>query len=85
MRFLYYAVVGLIAGAIANWLWLGRELGMLEQMALGVIGAVIGGFVFERLQIMRGARPGCAMAIISAVAGAGIFLFILSLVRPALG
>jgi len=85
VRFLYYALVGIVAGGIADWLFLrGDDLGMLEQMALGMAGAVIGGFVFERLQIRRGARPGCAMAIVSAVVGAGILVLVISLLVPSL-
>lgn len=80
MRLLYFALVGLIAGAIADSLILGDELGLLGQMALGMAGAVVGGWVFERAGMARG-RPGCLLSIVSAFVGAAILLVLVSLIR----
>jgi uncharacterized membrane protein YeaQ/YmgE (transglycosylase-associated protein family) len=46
MSILYWAVFGLIAGAIAKFLMPGRAPGgILLTMILGIIGAVVGGFI----------------------------------------
>jgi uncharacterized membrane protein YeaQ/YmgE (transglycosylase-associated protein family) len=46
MSILYWAVFGLIAGAIAKFLMPGRAPGgIIMTMILGIVGAVVGGFI----------------------------------------
>jgi uncharacterized membrane protein YeaQ/YmgE (transglycosylase-associated protein family) len=49
---LYWIFVGLIAGWITGHLVRGRGFGCFGDTILGLIGAVIGGWIFSRLGIM---------------------------------
>jgi uncharacterized membrane protein YeaQ/YmgE (transglycosylase-associated protein family) len=40
-------IVGLIAGALASVLVRGRRFGFLGSIILGILGAVVGGFIFS--------------------------------------
>ena len=71
-----WAVLGLIAGAIARAIYPGHQgLGLLGTMVLGIIGAIVGGFIASLLGL--GASAGLSIpGIIIAVLGAIITLFI---------
>jgi uncharacterized membrane protein YeaQ/YmgE (transglycosylase-associated protein family) len=61
-------IIGLIAGWIAGKLMRGRGYGILADIALGLIGAVIGNWIFTQLGIHTGGRLGfLAMATVGAV------------------
>ena len=46
MGILSWIIVGLIAGALAKWIMPGRDPGgILVTMVIGILGAVIGGFL----------------------------------------
>ena len=49
--FFAWIVVGLLAGWIAGHLTSGRGFGCIVDIILGLIGAVIGGWIFTRLGI----------------------------------
>lgn len=61
-------IIGLIAGWIAGKLMRGRGYGIVADIALGLIGAVIGNWIFTRLGIVTGGSLGfLAMATVGAV------------------
>jgi len=45
MSIIYWIIFGLIAGAIASFIMPGRRGGILGLILLGIIGAVVGGFL----------------------------------------
>ncbi|HKV05648.1 MAG TPA: GlsB/YeaQ/YmgE family stress response membrane protein [Candidatus Acidoferrales bacterium] len=49
--FLAWIVIGLLAGWIAGHITRGRGFGCVVDIILGLIGAVIGGWIFTRLGI----------------------------------
>jgi len=49
--FIAWIVIGLLAGWIAGTLTRGRGFGCITNIVLGLIGAVIGGWIFTRLGI----------------------------------
>lgn len=49
--FIWWIVIGLVAGWIAGHLTRGRGFGCLVDIILGLIGAVLGGWIFTRLGI----------------------------------
>jgi len=49
--FIWWIIIGLLAGWIAGHLTRGRGFGCLVDVILGLIGAVIGGWIFTRLGI----------------------------------
>src|ERR1700722_17759697 len=50
--FLGWIIIGLLAGWIAGHLTRGRGFGCVVDIILGLIGAVIGGWIFTRLGIV---------------------------------
>lgn len=49
-----WLLIGLLAGWLAGKLSRGRGYGCIVNVILGLIGAVIGGWIFTRLQIFAG-------------------------------
>ena len=49
--FIWWIIIGLVAGWIAGHLTRGRGFGCLVDIILGLIGAVLGGWIFTRLGI----------------------------------
>ncbi len=49
-------IIGLIAGWIAGKLMRGRGYGIIADVVLGLIGAVLGQWIFARLGIQTGGR-----------------------------
>ena len=49
MVFLWWAIVGIIAGFITGKIMSGAGYGILHDMVLGIVGALIGGFLMQQL------------------------------------
>ena len=76
MGFLAWIILGLIAGAIAKLIHPGPDPGgWIASLIIGIVGAVVGGFVFN-LVGMGGATGVNPWSIIVAVVGAVICLAI---------
>ena len=73
-----FLAIGAIAGWLAGMLMKGGGSGLLMNIAVGIIGAVIGGLVFGLLGISAGGIIG---AIVTATVGAVLLLFILGRVK----
>jgi uncharacterized membrane protein YeaQ/YmgE (transglycosylase-associated protein family) len=71
-------LVGLIAGWLAGQFLQGTGFGLVADIAIGVIGALIGTWLLPQLGIHLGS--GIVAAIISATIGALVLLLILRLV-----
>ncbi len=83
---IFWIVVGLIAGALAKLIMPGDDPGgIIVTILLGIVGAVIGGFVLSLLGIGAGAGSGgFIFSIIAGVIGAVILLAIYRAVAPRL-
>jgi len=68
-----WVIVGLIAGWLAGTLSRGRGFGCIADIFLGIVGAFLGGWIFEKLNI-RGA--GLLYSIAAATVGAVILVAI---------
>lgn len=80
MRLLYWIIVGGIAGWLASLVaGTSERMGCLLNIVVGIVGAVIGGWIFENLGIQA---PGGRIlsGIVVAFVGATIFLLVLRLV-----
>lgn len=76
MNILVFLLVGLIAGWIASVMMKGRDLGVLGDIIVGVIGAFIGGFIFDMAGVgVYGFWSALGMSTVGAV----VFLFIVKL------
>ncbi|WP_341989145.1 GlsB/YeaQ/YmgE family stress response membrane protein [Azorhizobium sp. AG788] len=69
-------IVGAIAGFLAGQLFRGKGFGLLGNIAVGIVGALVGGFLFGNVFIVG----GLVGQIICATVGAVILLFVISLV-----
>ena len=66
--FLAWVIIGLLAGWIAGIITRGHGFGCIVNIVLGLIGAVIGGWIFTQLGIAAcGFWPSLAAATVGAV------------------
>ncbi|MFG1381096.1 GlsB/YeaQ/YmgE family stress response membrane protein [Xanthobacter versatilis] len=77
MGILWMVIVGAIAGFLAGQIFQGYGFGLIGNIAVGIVGALIGGFLFGGVFVVG----GMIGQIISATIGAVILLFIISLVK----
>jgi uncharacterized membrane protein YeaQ/YmgE (transglycosylase-associated protein family) len=81
MDFLWFIVVGLVAGWLAGTLVRGGGFGVAGDIAVGIIGAFLGGFLFRTFGVSAGG--GLLGSIIVATIGAIVLVVLLRLVRRA--
>ena len=72
-------LVGLIAGWLASQIVRGAGMGIIADLAVGIVGAFIGSWLLPRVGIVLGS--GIIAAIINATIGAVILLLIIRLVQ----
>ena len=70
--------VGLIAGWLAGKIVRGSGFGVVGDIAVGIIGAFIGGWLLPRLGVHLGA--GLVASIVNATIGAVVLLLVIRLV-----
>ena len=75
MSFIAWLVLGLIAGFIASKIVNKSGEGMILDIILGIVGAVIGGYLFQTFG-MAGVTGVNLYSILVAVVGAIVFLVI---------
>ncbi len=78
MNLILFLLIGLAAGWLAGQLLKRPGSGWAEDLIVGVIGALIGGFVFGLLRVHVGGLIG---ELISATVGAVILLYLLRYIR----
>lgn len=80
MSILVFLFIGLIAGWIAGHIVEGHGFGGIADMLIGIVGAFIGGYIFDVLNIATyGFWGNVAMSAVGAV----VFLFFIRLIsRP---
>ena len=81
MEFIWFIVVGLIAGWLAGVLVKGGGFGVVGDIIVGVIGALLGGWLFGAMGIWPGG--GLIGSIVVATIGAIILIFIIRLIKRA--
>ena len=81
MEFVWFVVVGLVAGWLAGVLVKGGGFGVVGDIVVGLIGALLGGFLFKSLGASMGG--GLVAAIVVATIGAVILIFIVRLIKRA--
>lgn len=79
MEFLWFILIGLVAGWLAGQLVKGGGFGVIGDIVVGVLGALIGGFLFTSLGLSLGG--GLLGAIIVATIGAIVLIFILRVIK----
>lgn len=81
MQFIWFILIGLVAGWLAGTLVKGGGFGVVGDIVVGVVGALLGGWLFSALGVSSGG--GLLGAIIVATIGAIVLIFILRLVKRA--
>jgi len=80
MDIITWLIVGLIAGLLASLAVGGVGYGLLGDIVVGIVGAVLGGWLFGRLNVPV-PFGGLAGIILEAFVGAVVLLVILRAVR----
>ncbi|HBZ69980.1 MAG TPA: GlsB/YeaQ/YmgE family stress response membrane protein [Deltaproteobacteria bacterium] len=78
MGLLWFILIGLAAGWLAGRLMRGSSFGAVGDLAVGVVGALIGGFLFRTLGVSTGG--GLLGSLIVATIGAVVLLYLLRLI-----
>jgi len=79
MEFVWFILIGLAAGWLAGQLMKGGGFGIVGNIIVGVIGALVGGFLFRFFGVSAGG--GLLGALIVATIGAIVLLFLLRLIK----
>ena len=81
MSIILWIIIGLVAGWLANLILGGGGGGLLYKLAVGLIGAIVGGFLFDKLNLH--VVPDFWGNLITATIGAVVFLLIWRAIRSA--
>ncbi|MFO1463323.1 MAG: GlsB/YeaQ/YmgE family stress response membrane protein [bacterium] len=78
MHWLWFILIGLVAGWLAGRVMRGRGFGCFGNVAMGIIGALIGGFLFRYLGVSAGGTLG---SLVTAFVGAATLIFLIQLFK----
>ena len=80
MGFLWYIIIGIVAGFAAGKIMRGGGFGLVVNLVLGIIGGVLGGWLFSILGI--GVNDNSIIgSLITLTAGAIVLLWAVSLFK----
>jgi uncharacterized membrane protein YeaQ/YmgE (transglycosylase-associated protein family) len=84
---IFWIIVGLIAGALAKWIMPGDDPGgIIVTAIIGIVGAVLGGWLLSLVGIGAGAGSGgFIFSIIAGIIGALVLLAIYRVVVNRVG
>ena len=78
MSFIWFLIIGAVAGWLAGLIMKGAGFGLLVNILVGCVGAVLGGWLFGLLGFTSSGLIG---SLITALVGAIVLLYILSLIK----
>ena len=78
MAWLWFLIIGVIAGWLAGKITRGSGFGILGDMIVGVIGALLGGFLFGLVGLASFSLLG---SLLTATIGAIVFLSLIRLLK----
>ena len=81
MGLIWFIVIGLAAGWLAGQVVKGGGYGVIGDIIVGMLGALLGGFLFQRSGVFAGS--GLLGSLIVATIGAIILVFLLRLIKKA--
>lgn len=79
MSLILFLIIGAVAGWIAGKLLRGGGFGLLGNLVVGIVGAVIGGHLFSYLGVSAGG--GLIGSLVTAVIGALVLLVLVGLIK----
>ena len=74
MEIVWFLLIGLAAGWLASLIMKRKGKGIVSYLIIGVIGALLGGFLFRLLHLVA---YGLVGELVTATVGALILLFVL--------
>jgi uncharacterized membrane protein YeaQ/YmgE (transglycosylase-associated protein family) len=80
-QLIWFLLIGLIAGFLAGKIMRGSGFGVVGDLVVGVLGALLGAWLFSLLGITTWGILG---SILVALVGALVLLWLVRLLRPAL-
>ena len=78
MSVIAWLIIGGLAGWISGNIMRGGGFGVLDNIGVGVVGAVLGGFLFGLLGLKAGGFIG---SLVTATVGAVVLLWVISKVK----
>ena len=78
MEFVWFLIIGLVAGWLAGQFVKGSGFGMLGDIIIGVVGAFIGGSLFRTLGLTAGGLIG---SLVMATIGAIVLVVVLRAIK----
>ncbi len=79
MELIWFLLIGAAAGWLVGNITKGKSFGLFGNIAIGVLGAVVGGWLFRLFGIYT--SGGILGQLITAVAGALVLLWVARLVK----
>ncbi len=79
--FVWWILIGLIAGWLAGKIMRGSGFGVIGDILLGIVGAFVGSWIFRFLGI--GVRGGLLYTILIATLGAVVLVALVRLIKHA--
>jgi uncharacterized membrane protein YeaQ/YmgE (transglycosylase-associated protein family) len=79
MEFVWFILIGLVAGWLAGLLVKGGGFGAIGDIVVGVLGALIGGVLFRSLGASAGGGP--LGSIVVATIGAVVLILVVRLIK----
>jgi uncharacterized membrane protein YeaQ/YmgE (transglycosylase-associated protein family) len=80
MDLIGFLLIGLIAGWIATHFMRGSDMGLAGNLVVGVVGSLVGGFLFRLLGF---AAVGLIGKLITATVGAMVLLYVVRVLKQA--
>lgn len=78
MYWIWFLIIGIVAGWLAGKLTRGRGFGVVGDLVVGILGALIGGFLFSLLGV---ASYGLIGSLVTATVGAVVLLWVIRRLR----
>ena len=79
MDVIWFILIGLVAGSLAGQVVQGSGFGLLGDIVVGILGAVLGGFLFSTFGVSSGG--GLIGSLIVATVGAIVLLYGVRLIK----
>ena len=79
MSFIYFIIIGGIAGWLAGKIMKGGGFGLVMNIVLGIIGGMVGGWVFNFLGLST--DGGMIGSLATALVGAVLILYVARLIK----
>lgn len=78
MDIIWFLIIGIVAGFLAGKIMRGGGFGLVGNLLVGVVGAILGGWLFGQLGISLG-WPGASL--VTALVGAVMLLLLVGLIK----